>query len=299
MDREKLCDLRMISMQHLPQALKDAFEYDVKNCKDLDIDKDLINISDVLKAYYILADYFSDPSTEQIKEKMMIGVRSYDLLASAISRQSIEYAGRKKYTDKIEICSTLFYGLVKNHSFHDGNKRTGLLVLLYQLQQYGYYPKQDFSAFEKLVLSVADNSLSDKYSNVWKKFKKKDDPEILTISYIIRRLVVRKNNSFHLNITTKDFCNMLEKSGVEYEVEGQKIRLKRTVKKFLSSDKYTYTINFYGWTRPVKVKMVRDTCNALHLLEEYPDFKSFSNGEGNIYKTICDFEMPLRRLKDE
>jgi hypothetical protein len=148
-------------------------------------------------------------------------------------------------------------------------------------------------------VSIADNSLQKNYANVWKKFKKQDDCEIRTIAYIVRRLVVKKNNSYHLSITTKDFCKILEQSGVGWELNGQKIRLKRTVKRFVKSDKYTYSINFYGWTRPVKVKMARDTCDALHLTEEYPDFESLSNGEGNIYKTICDFEMPLRRLKDE
>ena len=102
--------------------------------------------------------------------------------------------------------------MVKNHSFHDGNKRTGLLILLYQLQNYGYYPKQNFKEFEKLVLAIADNSLNKTYYNVWKKFKKQEDSEIKTISYIIRRLVVKKNNSYHLDITTKDFCNALSLS---------------------------------------------------------------------------------------
>ena len=30
-----------------------------------------------------------------------------------------------------------------------------------------------------------------------------------------------------------------------------------------------YTTNFYGWTRPVTAKMARDTCDTLHLSEEY------------------------------
>ena len=271
MKKNTLLRIRNINMEYLPKELRAAYENDVKCCKDLDIDKDLINVSDILKAYYILADYFTDPSIDQVSEKMMVGVRSYNLLSSAVGRQCVEFAG----------------------------KRTGLLILLYQLQLYGYYPKQNFSDFEKLVVSVADNSLERNYSNVWKKFRKQDDCVILTISYIVRRLVVKKNNSYHLSITTKEFCNILEQAGVEWELEGQKIRLRRTIKKFIGTNKYTYTINFYGWTRPVKVKMARDTCDALHLTEEYPNFEKFSNGEGNIYKTICDFEMPLRRLKDE
>lgn len=299
MEKDILGSARGINMEYLPKELRAAYENDVKCCKDLDIDKDLINVSDILKAYYILADYFTDPSANQEQEKMLVSVRSFGLLASAVGRQCVEFDGKRKYTDKIDICSTLFFGLVKNHSFYDGNKRIGLLILLYQLQLYGYYPKQQFNEFEKLVISVAENSLDTNYKCIWKKFKENDDCAILTISSVIRKLVTKKNTSYHLNITTKDFCNILQLSGVDWELDGSKIHLRRKVKSFLREDKYTYILNFYGWTRPVKVKMARDTCNALHLIEEYPSFEKFSNGEGNIYKIICDFEMPLRRLKDE
>ena len=104
-------------MEHLPIELREAFENDIKCCNDLELDKELINISDILKAYYILADYFTDPSAGQEREKMMVGVRSYNLLSSAVGRQCVEFDGKRKYTDKIDICSTLFFGLVKNHSF--------------------------------------------------------------------------------------------------------------------------------------------------------------------------------------
>lgn len=164
---------------------------------------------------------------------------------------------------------------------------------------YGYYPKPSFKEFEQLVVSVAENSLSQKYDYVWKKFMKSDDPEIKTLSFLIRRLVARKNTSLHFDITTKDFCKILEKNDVKFELDGDKIRLYRKRKNFIGYEELTYTINFYGWTRPVKVKMARDTLNALKLQEEYPDFESLSSGYGNIYRTICDFEMPLRRLKDE
>lgn len=287
------------SMEYLPNELKELYYHDLKMCEDLDMDGKLINISDILKAHYILADYFTDRSTKQGGESMFVGVRSYNLLASAVGRQCVEFGGKKKYTDRIDICSTLFYGLVKDHSFHDGNKRTALLILLYQLQLYGYFPKPNFEDFEKLVVAIADNSLHNVYNHIWKKFRKGDDCEIKTISYIVRRLVTKKNTSFHLSITTKEFCEILRKNGVEYCLDGNKIRFYRRIKKFMRVEKLTYTINFYGWTRPVRVKMARDTTNALHLAEEYPDFESLSNGYGNIYRTICDFEMPLRRLKDE
>lgn len=286
-------------MEYLPKELREAFEYEKKNCKELDLDRNLVNVSDVLKAHYILADYFTDTSAGGMSEKMLVGVRSYDLLASALGRQSVEFRGKRKYTNKLDICATLFFGLVKDHAFHDGNKRTALLILLYQLQQYGYFPQQKFHEFENLVVSIADNRLPVAYKKVWKKFDKMEDPEVKTISYILKRLVVKKNNSFHMNITTKEFCKMLENTGVEWNLEGQKIKFVRYVRGFLKSKKLTYTINFYGWTRPVQVKMARDTANALSLSDEYPSFASWADGDSNIYRTICDFEMPLRRLKDK
>ena len=90
---------RIINVEHLPRELREAYENDLKCCADLDIDKELINVSDVLKAYYILADYFTDPSIDQVREKMLVGVRSFDLLSSAVSRQCVEFAGKRKYTD--------------------------------------------------------------------------------------------------------------------------------------------------------------------------------------------------------
>lgn len=285
-------------MNYLPEELKKHLEYDLSQCKDLEMENRYINVSDVLKAHYILADYFTDASSDEEVEKMLVGVRSYNLLASAVGRQCVEYGGRKKYTNSIDICSTLFFGLVKNHSFHDGNKRTALLILLYQLQKYGFYPKQDFTGFEELVVAVADNKLPFKYRGTYKKFAKQDDSEIKTISYLLRRMTVKKNQSFHMDLTTKEFCNILQNVGVTYRLEGQKIKFERVTNKFFKK-KRLYTINFYGWTRPVLVKMVRDTTDALDLTKEYPSFQSMANGDSSIYRIICDFSIPLRRLKDE
>ena len=219
-------------MNYLPEELKKHLEYDLSQCKDLEMENRYINVSDVLKAHYILADYFTDASSDEEVEKMLVGVRSYNLLASAVGRQCVEYGGRKKYTNSIDICSTLFFGLVKNHSFHDGNKRTALLILLYQLQKYGFYPKQDFTGFEELVVAVADNKLPFKYRGTYKKFAKQDDSEIMTISYLLRRMTVKKNQSFHMDLTTKEFCNILQNVGVTYRLEGQKIKFERVTNKF-------------------------------------------------------------------
>ena len=287
-------------MKYLPKQLRDAFEYDVSQCPDYDeIRKPLVNVSDVLKAHYILADYFTDPTANGEVESMLVGVRSFNLLTSAICRQICGYNGRRKYTDNIEICATLFFGLVKNHAFHDGNKRTALLTLLAQLQSYNYYPIAKINEFEKLVLSVADDSLPIKYKYAWKKFAKKDDAIIHTIAYLLRRMVENKNTAFRCDISMKEFIHALEKQGVVCERNGLKTKLIRKSKKGIFPKTYTYFINYYGDTRVVQAGMARDTFDGLHLFEEFSSFQSLFEGREPLYALIAQFEQPLRRLKDE
>lgn len=140
-------------MKYLRNDLREEYERIAKNVPDIEgLQHPLINFSDVLHAYFILADYFTDESSDNI-EHMLVGLRSADLLGSALGRQIVSFGGRKKYTDSIEICATLFYGLVKDHAFHDGNKRTALLTLLYQLTLYGYIPSVSVNKYEKLVVA--------------------------------------------------------------------------------------------------------------------------------------------------
>lgn len=288
-------------MKFLPETLKNAFEYDLKQCSD---DKDilrkpLICSEDVLKAHYILADYFTDATATEEIERMLVGVRSFDLLESAIYRQICSFAGHRKYTNSLDICSTLFFGLVKDHAFHDGNKRTALLTLLNQLQAFNFYPTASITDFEKLVIAVADNSLSKKYATVWKKFKKDPDPEVKTISYLLRRMVTPKCTSFHIDITMREFIYALQKQGVKCENTGTKIKMTRTTKKLIFPIKYSYTIKFYGLTRVIEPGVARDTFDALHLFDDYPSFDSLFRYNEPMYKLINQFEEPLRRLKDE
>lgn len=287
-------------MQFLPDYLLNAYEYDRKKLGNTsELKSPLVNEEDILRAHYILADYFLDDTANAEVEKMLVGVRSVDLLSSAVSRQVCSYGGVRKYTDNFDICSTLFFGLVKNHAFHDGNKRTALLTLLNQLLMYGYYPSTKIKEFENLVLSVADNSLPTKYSHVYKKFRKMEDPIIKTISFLLRRLVERRDTSFHSDITMKEFITALEKQGVKCENTGTKIKMKRKTKYLMFPVEYNYTVKFYGLTRVIEPGVARDTFTALHLFKDHPTFQSVFEGKEPMYKLICQFEEPLRRLKDE
>lgn len=290
-------------MQHLPDDLKREYLFLTKNNPDIEgLEHPLINLSDAFRAYFILVHYFTDASTDEEQETMMVGIRSIDLLASALSRQNISFGGKQKYTNPLDICATLFFGVVKNHSFNDGNKRTALLLLLYQLQLYGYYPTAPKKQFESLVLHVADGSIETYYRRVYKKYKKSDDPVIRTLSYLLRSMTEKKDNAYHLSPTMKEFCSALEKCRVICKVENGKVKLTYTIPgrwKFFPAQEHNFYISFHGWTRTVGAKTARDTLKALGLYDQYPTYQRILNGTEPLYELIDEFKEPLRRLKDE
>lgn len=260
----------------------------------------LINVSDALRAYFCLADYFTDESSNTV-ETMLIGVRSMDLLYSALGRQTISFGNHKKYSTPIDICSTLFYGMVKNHSFSDGNKRTALLVLLYQLNLYNFLPAEHESEFEKLVVAVAANSLSTEYPSIWERYEERDDPEIQTIAHLLRKMTNRKDHSYHVDITMRDMVNKLESHGVSWGVDSGKIHFERKIEANWNQPKRVlkYSAIFGGWTRSFGPSTTRDILTNLELYNQYPDYQSFMDGNEPLYNLIQKFEAPLLRLKDE
>lgn len=288
-------------MKYLREDLKREYDRITGEVPDIEgLQHPLINISDVLHAYFILADYFTDESSEDV-EHMLVGLRSADLLGSALGRQVVSFGGRRKYTDPIDICATLFYGLVKDHAFSDGNKRTALLTLLYQLTLYGFIPAVPVNQYEELVLSVAAHTLEQDYYKAWKKFRKSQDPEILTLSYLLRHMTKKKDNSYHISPTMKDFCLALAGNGVQYELSGGKMHFTRVEKGIwrLRANTYRYAIPFNGWTRAVGAKTARDTLEALKLYDQYATYQDLFDAQEPLYALVDQFSVPLRRLKDE
>lgn len=292
---------RRIKMHFNSIICQEEYErHSINNPDVQDLSHPLINVSDVLKAYYSLADYFTDPDA-QFSETMLVGIRSADLLYSAIGRQTVSYAGKRKYTDPIDICSTLFFGLVKNHAFSDGNKRTALLILLYQLWLFNYYPAAPIHEFEKLVVATAANSLPNQYEYIWKKHAKDNDPLIETISHILRRIISRKDHRYHLKVTTRKFVDALLNHNVKVEVSSGKLHFERYIPRqwFKKAEVYRYAIPFGGWTRCIGASTARDVLNHLRLYDQFPNYQTFIDGNEAFYSFIQEFEGPFRRLKDE
>lgn len=295
-------DVEELGMKYLAPELLAEYERISKDCEDIPgLAPPYVNVSDTLKAYFILADYFTDTSSGSEVECMLVNVRSIDLLASALSRQVVSYGGKQKYSEPLEICSTLFFGMVKNHAFSDGNKRTALLILLYQLGQYNYMPAAPVTDFERLVLAVASSTLSTKYPYDYKKAKKKDDPNVATITLVLRKLTKKKDNTYHLAPTFKEFCAALNNQNVACNVKNDKMHFSRKIKKtwFGKMQEVNYSVPFAGWTRTVGAKTARDILKHLELYDPFASYQELIDGKEPMYALIEKFEGPLRRLKDE
>jgi len=88
------------------------------------------------------------------------GIRDEQLLASALARPK-QYYAYKTSKDLIQLAAIYTAGIVQNHPFVDGNKRTGFVVGVLFLELNGYI----FSASEEdaacAVLALASGELKE------------------------------------------------------------------------------------------------------------------------------------------
>ena len=94
------------------------------------------------------------------------GVRDRDLLESVLARprQHHSYA---KTSDVVEMAALYTAGIVRNHPFIDGNKRTGFVIGVLFLELHGF----DFTASEadatQAVMALASGTLDEAAFTAW------------------------------------------------------------------------------------------------------------------------------------
>jgi len=116
---------------------------------------DAVGMHDVLKAHFLLIDYF----VEKNHAIGGVGPRELDLLHSALARQFTSYGGVKKWNGLFEVCATLMFGLVMNHPFHDANKRTALLCTLSLLHRKKHIITLPQRRLDAMVIAIAAKQL--------------------------------------------------------------------------------------------------------------------------------------------
>jgi death-on-curing protein len=262
-----------------------------------------IGFDEVLRAHYLIADYFSAE-----EEGIVYGLKSETLLGSALGRQFTGFGSSDKWKSPIEICGTLFFGLIKNHAFHDGNKRTAFLVLIYHLQKYNlqFRDRYDKERIETLAVNIAANELDNNYDR-FERFKEGEDAEVRFVIDYLERNTRRLNKSFY-EVTFADFNQLLLRFDVQLKnphggfIDVCQLKVPKSFLGFQSKRKWCkiLQIGFTGWKRKVGMKALKETLKAANLTTTHGiDAEVFFKGAEPLSVLIDKYNNPLRRLKDK
>jgi death-on-curing protein len=95
-----------------------------------------------------------------------VGLRDEGLLQSALARPRQLHAYGDK-PDIIDMAAAYIAGIVRNHPFIDGNKRTGFLVGVLFLELNGYHFNATEESAAQAILSLAAGTLDGPALAVW------------------------------------------------------------------------------------------------------------------------------------
>ena len=94
------------------------------------------------------------------------GVREADLLKSALARPQQIYAYGDR-PDIVDMAAAYTVGIIRNHPFVDGNKRTGFVVGVLFLEMNGYLFIATEEGSAEAVLSLAAGTLDEISFSAW------------------------------------------------------------------------------------------------------------------------------------
>jgi len=291
-------------MDSLPGPIREEYERWQNIIQEYDdpAGKDVLRVADVLRAHFLIAGEFYNQ-----KEGLGgLGPHSVDLLFSAVHRQHTRYGSAEKWKSDLERCATIIFGIVKDHPFHDANKRTALLSALYHLEKIHRCPAAQQRDFENLFVDVADDALGKypPFAHFHKQFG--PDAEVYFIADFLRANTRPIDTSVR-SITYRDLNTILTRYGyslenpnknhidvVRWDTEqplfgfiGKTRRVPRTLG----------NVGFPGWKSQVsrgdlKAIRLRTRTDGKHGI----DAASFFKGIDSMPVLIQSYWGPLRRL---
>lgn len=92
------------------------------------------------------------------------GIRSENLLESAIESPYQTFDGNELFPTKLEKAARLGYGIISNHPFIDGNKRIGVYIMISFLEVNGIQIEFTDEEIESIALDTASGKM--KYENI-------------------------------------------------------------------------------------------------------------------------------------
>lgn len=262
--------------------------------------RDTVGIMDVLRAHYLVADFFYG----QEEGLGGIGPRDLNLLHSAVYRQFVAYGGLDKWRNNFERAATLVFGLVTDHPFYDANKRTGLLTYLYALHKMNRMPTNGQRELEDFMVEIAERSLH-KYRRMKELVKREDDADVLFIADYLKRHSRERDSRFYtltyneLDRRLREFRHCLSNPRNNY-IDICRIDNIREFGIFGKKQEKLVTVaqvGFPSWKSQVGKGAISTIRKAARLTPEYGvDSATFYRGADPLHALIAQYEGPLRRL---
>jgi death-on-curing family protein len=239
-------------------------------------DRAYLNCEDVLDAHYLICDHFL-----KLGEGIAgFGPKDFGLLSSAVSRQLSSAFGSFIYEDFWDIASSLIFGLINDHPFHDGNKRTAFLSSVFFMLEHGYVPSVDITEVEDFTVEIAD------FKAVHGRHM-----EVTEISPRFKRMFRKLDNRMSYIVTFRELNNLLRQHGCSIaNPDGNFINVYK-------GETRVSQIGFPDWGSEVSRAAISTVRKSTGLVPENGvDAQVFFKGADPLSKLIGDYEEPLRRL---
>jgi death-on-curing protein len=203
------------------------------------------------------------------------------------------------------VCATLFYGLICNHPFHDANKRTALLALLYHLQKLSLCLTLPQKRIEDFTVEVAARGLN-RYAR-YKKIAEKnlEFSDVIFIGDYLSRNTRRIERDDHI-VTYKQLASILARYGLYFDsARANQLDILRYEErrgmfglgKLERVKVRVGQIGFHGWTKQVSKTDIRRLRRLAKLdFDHGVDSAAFYDGLDPMQSLLASYQEPLRRL---
>lgn len=111
-----------------------------------------LTVEEIVAAHYYMMRAMNDAD--------QAGIKNLALLESAVHRPSQSLFGEDAYPSLFDKASALLESLVKNHCFHNGNKRTAYLSVKSFLLLNGYHLKMERLLAVEFIVDIAKGRYS-------------------------------------------------------------------------------------------------------------------------------------------
>lgn len=271
-----------------------AQEFDRWSCKASSVNygDGGLSVTDVLRVHFLIVDMFYG------KHEGLggIGPKDLGLLESAVARQYSSYGDHVRWERVEDKAATLLFGIVKNHPFHDANKRSAFLSCLYLLRIHGLVLQIHEDKFEDFVVKIADGSLKTMKKYV-DSFSAEDDGEIRYISFLLKTMT-RQFDKKDIIITYRELDRILRRFDIGlFNPSGNYIDVCR-IEDGIQAERIC-RIGYPGATKQVlrhNLKYVREQTglDALHGV----DSQAFFRDAEPVSSLMAKYYEPLVRLAD-